>query len=145
MAEDRQRSQGLQGVASALTHLQRTLEPWGAKEFGCLTRTVWQLQRKLDKIRCQSIGHGPTDEERSIVKKLREACHQEEVWFRQRSRMPWLREGDRNTSYFQAQAAQRKRMNKIQGLRRSDGPVSANETEDKGEVQAFYQNLYESQ
>lgn len=52
---------------------------------------------------------------------------------------------DRNTSYFQAQAAQRKRMNRIQGLRRQDGSVCASEAEDKSEVQQFYQNLYESQ
>lgn len=36
-------------------------------------------------------------------------------------------------------------MNKILGLRRSDGSVCATENEDKAEVQAFYQNLYQSQ
>ena len=91
------------------------------------------------------MGVGPTDEEKSTVKKLKEALHQEEVWLRQRSRVPWLREGDRNTSYFQAQAAQRKRMNKIHGLRRVDGSVCENENEDKAEVLAFYQNLYQTQ
>lgn len=91
------------------------------------------------------MGRGPSDEEKSIVQKLKEALHQEEVWVRQRSHVPWLREGDRNTSYFQAQAAQRKRMNKIQGLTRADGSVCANESEDKAEVQSFYQNLYQSQ
>ena len=80
-----------------------------------------------------------------MVRQLREALHQEEIWLRQRSRVPWLREGDHNTSYFQAQAAQRKRINRIQGLCRSDGSVCANEEEDKAEVQAFYHNLYESQ
>ena len=64
---------------------------------------------------------------------------------RQRSRVQWLREGDRNTAYFHAQAAQRKRMNRIAGLTRADGSVCADEDEDKGEVQSFYQNLYTSQ
>ena len=76
---------------------------------------------------------------------MREALQQEEIWLRQWSRVPWLREGDRNTAYFQAQAAQRKRINRIQGLCRSDGSVCANEEEDKTEVQTFYHNLYESQ
>ena len=80
-----------------------------------------------------------------MVRQLREALHQEEVWLRQRSRVPWLREGDRNTSYFQAQAAQRKRINRIQGLCRSDGSVCVNEEEEKIDVQSFYHNLYESQ
>lgn len=75
------------------------------------------------------------------MRKLREAMHQEEIWMKQHSRILWLRAGNRNTSYFQAQAAQRKRMNRIVGLRRQDGSVCENEGEDKAEVQAFYQSL----
>lgn len=44
-------SPGLQGILDSLGALQSTLEPWGIREFGCLTRTVRQLQRKLDKLR----------------------------------------------------------------------------------------------
>ena len=58
--------------------------------------------------------------------------------------MSWLREGDRNSGYFLAQAAQRKSMNKIEGLERSNGSVCANGDEDRAEVQAFYQALYTS-
>ena len=61
------------------------------------------------------------------------------------SRVPWLREGDRNTAYFQAQAKQRKRLNKIASLQRSDGSVCASGDEDKEEILAFYQALYTSQ
>ena len=126
-----QHTPGLQGIASALGSLQSILEPWGSKEFGCLARTVRKLQKRLDRIRCSTMGVGPTDEEKSTVKKLKEALYQEEVWLRQRSRVPWLLEGNRNTSYFQAQAAQRKRMNKIHGLRRADGTICETEREGK--------------
>ena len=91
------------------------------------------------------MGRGPTEEELVLAAQLREAMRQEEIWLTQRSRVLWLREGDHNTGYFQAQAAQRKRMNKIQGLTMADGAVWANESEDKAEVQSFYQNLYQSQ
>uniref|UniRef100_A0A453GMJ4 Uncharacterized protein n=1 Tax=Aegilops tauschii subsp. strangulata TaxID=200361 RepID=A0A453GMJ4_AEGTS len=79
----RQRSPGLQGLSDSPKHLQGVLEPWGAKEFGCLTRTIRQLQKKLDTLRRLSVGRGPTDEERNIAQKLREALHQEEIWARQ--------------------------------------------------------------
>lgn len=36
-------------------------------------------------------------------------------------------------------------MNKIHGLHRVDGSVCENENEDKAEVLAFYQNLYQTQ
>ena len=59
--------------------------------------------------------------------------------------MPWLREGDRNTAYFQAQARQRKRTNRIMNLIRADGSVCASEEVDKAEINAFYQALYMTQ
>ena len=101
---NQQHSPGLQGVMESLGALQQRLDPWGKKEFGCLRRTVRKLQQKLDKLRRLSIGRGPNEEEKSTVIKLREALRQDEIWVRQRSRVLWLRDGDRNTEYFQAQA-----------------------------------------
>ena len=62
-----QREPGLQGVADSLGELQRRLEPWGAKEFDCLARTVRQLQHRLDRLRRQSVGWGPSEEEKKTV------------------------------------------------------------------------------
>ena len=106
-----QRTPNLQGVLNSLSAMQQKLEPWGKKEFGCLARTVRKLQRKLDKLQRQSVGRGPSEEEKITVAKLREALRQEEIWLRQRSRVLWLRDGDRNSGYFQAQAKQRQRTN----------------------------------
>ncbi|XP_073357949.1 uncharacterized protein [Aegilops tauschii subsp. strangulata] len=124
---------------------RRELGSWGAREFGCLAKTVRKLQKKLEILRKQSVGRGPTEEEKVTVVKLREALRQEEVWMRQRSRVPWLRQGDRNTKYYQAQAAQRKRMNRISNLQRADGTMCATEEEDKTEIQSFYQALFTTQ
>ncbi|XP_073363536.1 uncharacterized protein [Aegilops tauschii subsp. strangulata] len=139
------RQPGLHGVMNALEALQRKLMPWGVREFGCLTRTVRQLQKRLDRLRCQSVGRGPSQEETATMSKLREALKLEEIWLKQRSRVPWLREGDRNTAYFQAQARQRKRINKIANLQRSDGSFCASGDEDKEEIIEFYQALYTTQ
>jgi hypothetical protein len=55
------------------------------------------LQKKLDRFRVGSLGRGPSEEEKAIVKKLKRALHHEEIWMTQRSHVQWLREGDRNT------------------------------------------------
>jgi hypothetical protein len=93
-------SRGLSGIVDALQTLQGKLSDWGAQEFGCLARTIRKLRQKLEKLRRSSTGRGPTEEERAVVKKLRLALHREEIWMHQRSRVAWIREGDRNTSYF---------------------------------------------
>lgn len=96
---------GLAGIQETLQKLQTELGSWGAQEFGCLAKKVKKLQKKLEVLRKQSIGRGPSDEEKATMLKLREALRQEEIWIRQRSRVPWLRQGDRNTAYYQAQEA----------------------------------------
>jgi hypothetical protein len=90
------------------------------------------------------VGRGPTDEEKSIVKQLRDNLRQEEIWMKQRSRVLWLREGDRNTSYFDAQAKQRTRINRISELERADGSKCGTWEEDCQVIQGFYQNLFAS-
>lgn len=64
---------------------------------------------------------------------------------KQRSRVTWLKEGDRNTGYFQAQAAPRKRINRISSLEKEDGQVCTEPHEVKEEIASFYQSLYQSQ
>jgi hypothetical protein len=41
----------------------------------------------------------------------------EEIIWRQRSRAVWLKDGDRNTKFFFAKAAQRKKVNEIKKLK----------------------------
>lgn len=72
-------NQRMQGIVDTLGALQNDLALWGAREFGSLRKNVQKLQKKLERMRGQSIGRGPSDEEKDTVKKLREAMHQEEV------------------------------------------------------------------
>lgn len=74
--------QGLASIQATLTQLQSKLGNWGAREFGCLAKKVKKLQKKLELLRQQSIGRGPSDEEKATVLKLREALRQEEIWIR---------------------------------------------------------------
>jgi hypothetical protein len=47
-----QANTGLQGEVDSLQSLQKDLEPWGAKEFGCLAKNVRKMQQKLNKLCC---------------------------------------------------------------------------------------------
>lgn len=81
-------------------------------------------------------------EERSIECQLCELFEREEITAQQRSRVDWLREGDRNTAFFQARASTRRHSNKISVLAPADGSMCEDPKEIKGMVQGFDENLF---
>lgn len=64
---------------------------------------------------------------------------------KQRSRVDWLCEGDRNTGFFQAKARQRTRTNKITALKRPDGSICTAQEELEEMAVTFYQQLFMAQ
>jgi hypothetical protein len=114
---------GLSGFANSLSSLQTGLESWGTSTFGNFKRKHQNLPKELDRVRRNSMGGGPSVEEKRLMEKINEVLYQEEIWIKQRARVNWLKSGDRNTAYFHAHAAQRKRINGIHILYREDGSV----------------------
>jgi hypothetical protein len=55
--------------------------------------------------------------------KIAELLSREETMEKQRSRIEWLKEGDRNTAFFQTKSKERARTNRINALRLEDGAV----------------------
>jgi hypothetical protein len=64
---------------------------------------------------------------------------------KQRSRVEWLQEGDRNTAFFQAKARQRGRINKIKSLKRPDGTLCTTQDELEAMAANFYRHLFAAQ
>jgi hypothetical protein len=91
------------------------------------------------------ISEASVKEERDIERKLCELFECEEIMAKQRSRVEWLREGDRNTSFFHTRASARKWANKISMLVRDDGSKCETQGEIKGMVHHFYENLFSSE
>jgi hypothetical protein len=135
----------LEDVSASLSHLQATLARWDSEVFGSVKGELKHLRRQLESVRGKTIGVGPVVEERRIMSRLAEVLAREEAMEKQRSRVQWLTEGDRNTKFFQAKAKQRSRTNKILALRRVDGSLCESQEEIGRMAAGFYRGLFTAQ
>jgi len=79
------------------------------------------------------------------MKEISELLSREEMMEKQRSRVEWLREGDRNTSFFQAKSKERVFRNRISTLQRDDGSVTYDQQELVAVARDFYMELFARQ
>nr|XP_027101745.1 uncharacterized protein LOC113722690 [Coffea arabica] len=80
----------------------------------------------------------------SLKKQLKDAYKGEELYWRQKSRIQWLREGDKNTKFFHTSVQGRRRRNRLNKLQREDGTWTESEEAVSTEVAKYYRNLLHS-
>jgi hypothetical protein len=114
----------------------------GENVFGAVKEQINRLRNEIEKERGSSLYRGPTDRERLLMEQLSGLLAREEEMERQRSRVTWLREGDRNTGFFQAKARARGRTNRIHALKWADGSLATDQKELEAIANTFYQNLF---
>jgi hypothetical protein len=128
-----------------LNRMATMLKDWSRATFGSVRKQIRKLEHTLFYLRGQPVTEANIQEERDVERKLCDLFECEEIMARQRSRVEWLREGDRNTSFFHAKASARRRTNKISTLTRDDGSKCDSQGEIKGLVHEFYENLFSSE
>ena len=98
----------LSSVALALKVVMQSLHSWSREKFGSVRKKLEELRTRLADL------HGrPDDDSRAEARRTAEAMdemlYREEMMWLQRSRISWLREGDRNTRFFHQKAIWRSR------------------------------------
>jgi hypothetical protein len=83
--------------------------------------------------------------EKQLMSRMSELLSREEIMMEQRSRIDWLKEGDRKTVFFHARARERSHANRISALRRTDGSLATNQEELETEALEFYSRLFTCQ
>lgn len=135
----------IQSVWANLSRMAGSLQQWSSKTFGSVRKEIKKLEKRLATLRSSGTTSVYSEEERSIERKLCELFECEEIMARQRSRVDWLQEGDRNTSFFHARASARRNINRISYLVKDDGSKCEDKEEIKGTAQDFYKNLFSSE
>ena len=135
-------------LSQKLKALKADLKLWNKQVFGDVGLKRQQLESELIAFDEKEVSSFLTTEERV----LREACKSEleklvimeEVSWRQKSRVLWLKEGDNNTKFFHQMANSHRRCNYMERVE-VDGTVFEMESEVKEKVVQFYASLYQEQ
>ncbi|KAL9681370.1 hypothetical protein QQ045_013153 [Rhodiola kirilowii] len=120
------------------------LKKWNGKVFGQVKTRMRNLKEKLELIRLKPRDESVIKEEEYLVSQLDEWRLREEIFWRQRSRVEWLAEGDRNTKNFHAKASHRRKVSTIEEIRDSSGKWIKEEKEIAELVRSYFCGLFES-
>jgi hypothetical protein len=130
-------------VAANLSGVMRALNSWSKVKFGAITSELNKLKKRLEELSLQA-QLASSVEVNDVRQRMDELLYREEMMWLQRSRIAWLREGDRNTKYFHRKAAARSRKNKVKQLRKDDGHTTEDINEMAQMVTSFFKTLYEA-
>ncbi|CAL1383060.1 unnamed protein product [Linum trigynum] len=109
------------GIMERLTRCRDRLEGWSRQAYPNFRKQREKIKRAL-----RTIERAPKTTERLEQRKQLEAemdeleANEEEYW-RQRSRVDWLKHVDKNTSFFHKKATTRRRRNMIRRIKSSAG------------------------
>ena len=80
-------------------------------------------------------------QEQEMRKKLQNLVIAEESFYRQKSRMLWIRERDQNTKFFHNMVAAKTKQNSISILKDAEGNILTTYTQISNEAVTYFQNL----
>ena len=106
------------------------------------TRLVEELKEKVEGL--YTNDDATTEEIVEALKELSDALKAEEMFWKQKSRIFWLREGDRNTKFFHALIKQRRARNRITQLLDANGNVIEDEEGLVTIATSYFRQIFEA-
>ena len=101
------------------------LKVWNKTTFGNIFTELKDLEVKTKTLQQNIIQLGRTDEtthqEKHLTNQLEERRNQEEALWRQKFRINWLKEGERNTKFFHRSTIQHRMHNRITVIKNQMG------------------------
>lgn len=105
--------ENLGDVATTLGSMMDSLYGWSRKRFGNVVREINKSRTRLEELMAMNADQRTI---RKATAHMNELMYREEMLWMQRSRIAWLREGDRNMEFFHRRARWRARKNQIKLL-----------------------------
>ncbi|XP_015160507.1 uncharacterized protein [Solanum tuberosum] len=103
---------------------KKALTKWSKEKFGDIFKQL-AIREEIVKIKEQLFLDDPSPTHRGILQQaqaeLKQYKHFEEEFWRQKARMQWFEEGDRNTKFFHSLVRGRRKRLNLKGISKIDG------------------------
>jgi hypothetical protein len=130
-------------LAKKLQALKEEIKKWNIEVFGNVGARNKAWAEELKMLDSYEEDRGLSEEEkerrRGLISDLEASLLQEEICWRQKSRIRWLKEGDKCTKFFHQVASANRRANSIDSLLVNGSPTS-----DPDIISSHIVNYYES-
>jgi hypothetical protein len=133
--------QDLGDVAASMKTMMTSLFNWKSKHFKSIPREMEVKRKELEALSLLTDAESVAKKE-VLSREMDELLYREEIMWLQRSRVAWLREGDRNTKYFHRRASWRRKKNWVCKLKRPDGSWTVDTHEMEEMTTDFFKKLY---
>ncbi|XP_062016492.1 uncharacterized protein LOC133732898 [Rosa rugosa] len=134
----------LNQVALKIVETGKQLMTWHRGVFEHAKIEMRLIQEKMDEIMRQPFSEVQYEEHRQLHTRYSELLAQQETYWRQRSRVLWLKDGDRNSAFFHRRASNRKCRNRIKGLQNNEGQWCAQPETIQAILLEYYEEIYKS-
>lgn len=131
-------------VAEAIRRVGYDLHSWSKEILGDLKNRIKRAKKDLNRCRKGAISKQQVAQEQLLHYKLERLQDQKNIYWKQRAHAHWLKDGDRNTSFFHACASNRRRVNQIKKLHTDEGGVVEGEEELRELIASYYKSLFSS-
>lgn len=129
-------------LTKALSNFRVKVQVWNKEVFGHITQRKKSLLARISGIQRIMV---PREElrvlEADLLSQLNEVLMQEEILWRQKSRLQWVMNGDRNTKFYHASTLIRRHRNRIDSLKINNAWCSDHEVL-KCYVSNFFKDMY---
>ncbi|XP_074293371.1 uncharacterized protein LOC141620384 [Silene latifolia] len=108
-------------LGRTISECAKEIQAWKKINIGKINWTLERKKKQLERLNSGMRTEAEVKRRKKLVAEIAEFYRQEEQYWRQRSGALWLRDGDRNTSFFHTRARERKRKNYIGMLTDDNG------------------------
>ena len=134
---------GLARVKEKIASCGADLHAWGSSRTHPNTEKIKRLQKQVEALSMGELTEESKEVWLTTSKELDALRLKQEIYWAQRSRISWLKHGNKNIKFFHSKASQRKRRNFIQGIDHENNWVGENK-KIAGVATNYFENMFKA-